>query len=57
MNKKFLSVNEAAAQLGVSKATMYRYLQNKTIPAIKLSGNTWKIPAKYLESLENDIKK
>lgn len=54
-DKKFLSVSEAAEFLGVSRGTMYHYLQNNTIPAIKLSGNTWKIPLKYLESLENDI--
>lgn len=56
-DKKFLSVSEAAEYLGVSRATMYRYLQEKTIPAIKLKGNTWKISVKYLESLENDMKK
>ncbi|MGN1304119.1 MAG: helix-turn-helix transcriptional regulator [Oscillospiraceae bacterium] len=57
MNKKFLSVAEAAEQLGVSRATMYRYLQDKTIPAVKLGGNTWKISAKYLENLESEDKK
>lgn len=56
-DKKFLSVSEAAEFLGISKVTMYHYLHNKTIPAIKLSGNRWKISAKYLESLENNIKK
>lgn len=55
--KKFLSVSEAADFLGVSKVTMYRYLQRNTIPAIKLGGNTWKIPTKYLKSLEDDMKK
>ena len=57
MNKKFLSVAEAAELLGVSRATMYRYLQDKTIPAVKLGGNTWKISAKYLENLESEDKK
>lgn len=57
MNKKFLSVAEAAEQLGISRATMYRYLQDKTIPAVKLGGNTWKISTKYLENLESDGKK
>ena len=57
MNKKFLSVTEAAALLGVSRSTMYRYLQEKTIPAVKLGGSTWKIPAGYLEDLESDGKK
>lgn len=57
MNKKFLSVTEAAEQLGVSRATMYRYLQDKTIPAIKLGEKTWKIPVKYLEVIEAESKK
>lgn len=56
-NKIFLSVSEAAEFLGISKSTMYRYLQDKKIPAIKLSGNVWKISAKYLESLENGVGK
>lgn len=56
-NKNFLSVSKAAEFLGISKSTMYRYLQDKKIPAIKLSGNVWKIPVKYLESLENGVGK
>lgn len=56
-NKIFLSVSEAAEFLGISKSTMYRYLQDKKIPAIKLGGNVWKISVKYLESLENGVGK
>lgn len=56
-NKIFLSVSEAAEFLGISKSTMYRYLQEKKIPAIKLSGNVWEISLKYLESLENGVGK
>lgn len=56
-DKKFMSVSEAADYFGVSKPTMYRYLQDKTIPAIKLGEKTWKIPVKYLEAIEAESKK
>lgn len=56
-DKKFMSVSEAADYFGVSKPTMYRYLQNKTIPAIKLGEKTWKIPVKHLEDIEAESKK
>lgn len=41
-NKKFLSVMEAAQLLGVSRSTMYRYLQEESIAAVKIGGKTWK---------------
>ena len=50
--KKFLSVMEAAQLLGVSRSTMYRYLQEESISAVKIGGKTWKIPSDFLDALE-----
>lgn len=52
MNEKmFYSVSEAAEFLGVSKATMYRYLREGAVKAIKLNDSSWKIPVKALKEL------
>lgn len=50
-SKKFLSVMEAAQLLGVSRSTMYRYLQEESIAAVKIGGKTWKIPSDFLDAL------
>ena len=54
--KMFLNVSEAAELLGVNKITMYKYIHEKLIPAVKIGNKTWKIPRKYLESLEEGSK-
>lgn len=52
MNEKaFYSVSEAADFLGVSKTTMYRYLKEGAIKAVKLNGSSWKIPIEALKKL------
>jgi excisionase family DNA binding protein len=38
---RWLSVQEIASHLGVSKETIYRYLESKKIPAYKV-GKQWK---------------
>lgn len=38
---RWLSVQEISAHLGVSKETIYRYLESKNIPAYKI-GKQWK---------------
>ena len=54
--KMFLNVSEAAELLGVNKITMYKHIREKIIPAVKIGNKTWKIPRKYLESLEESVK-
>ena len=54
--KMFLNVSEAAELLGVNKITMYKFIREKIIPAVKIGNKTWKIPRKYLESLEESVK-
>ena len=56
--KMFLSVSEAAELLGVNKITMYKYIREKIIPAVKIGNKTWKIPRKSLDMMvEESLKK
>ncbi len=41
VSDRWLSVQEIAYHLGVSKETIYRYLESKKIPAYKV-GKQWK---------------
>ena len=38
--KEYISPTEAATLLGISRATLYRYLQNNQIPSLQLIGKT-----------------
>lgn len=56
--KMFLNVSEAAELLGVNKITMYKYIREKIIPAVKIGNKTWKIPRKSLDMMvEESMKK
>lgn len=56
--KMFLNVSEAAELLGVNKITMYKYIRNEIIPAVKIGNKTWKIPRKSLDMMvEESLKK
>ena len=55
--KMFLNVSEAAELLGVNKITMYKYIREKVIPAVKIGNKTWKIPRKSLELMVEEILK
>ena len=55
--KMFLNVSEAAELLGVNKITMYKYIREKIIPAVKIGNKTWKIPRKSLEIMVEEILK
>ena len=52
--KMFLNVSEAAELLGVNKITMYKYIRNKIIPAVRIGNKTWKIPRKSLNMMVED---
>ncbi len=52
--KMFLNVSEAAELLGVNKITMYKYIREKIIPAVKIGNKTWKIPRRSLVMMEED---
>ena len=41
MENSLISLKELAKYIGVSKATIYRYVKRKKIPAIKI-GRLWK---------------
>ena len=41
MQERLMSLGELAKYIGVSKATIYRYVKRKKIPAIKI-GRLWK---------------
>jgi excisionase family DNA binding protein len=53
MSPKFLTVNEVAEVLRVSKITIWRYIEAGTLPAYKV-GRDWRIEQsefdKFLES-------
>ena len=54
IDKKFLTVQEAAAVLNISSISIYRELHNEKITALKL-GRYWRIPAEsfndYVETI------
>lgn len=54
IDKKYLTVQEAAAVLNISTISIYRELHNEKITALKL-GRYWRIPAEsfndYVETI------
>ncbi len=57
---KFLTLNEAARILQVSKRTLFRMVQDKKIPALKVGGQ-WRIResqfVKWIEGRENALER
>jgi excisionase family DNA binding protein len=49
MTERWLSVKEIAAHLGVSKETIYNWIEEKTIPAHKI-GRFWKFKASQVDA-------
>ncbi len=47
-NDRWLSVTEIAKYLGVSKETMYRIIESKTLPAHKI-GKLWKFKVSEID--------
>ena len=48
MTEKWLSVEEIAEHLGISKETVYRWLERKRIPAHRV-GKLWKFKASEVD--------
>jgi excisionase family DNA binding protein len=48
MTEKWLSVEEIAEHLGISKETVYRWLERKRIPAHRV-GKLWKFRASEVD--------
>ena len=51
--ERWLSVEEIAAHLGISKETIYRWLEKKKVPAHRV-GRLWKFKA---SEVDNWVKK
>jgi len=47
---KWLSPQQAAQELGVSKAIIYRSIQRDDLPHIRLSARTFRIPRSAIET-------
>lgn len=46
---KYLTVEQAAERLGVSKRTAYEYAQKGIIPSVRLTPRTMRIPSDLLD--------
>lgn len=49
MERRWLSVDEAAAYLGISRETVYKWVGRKQMPAHKV-GRLWKFQAEELDA-------
>ena len=49
MEKRWLSVEEAAAYLGISRETVYKWIERKRMPAHKV-GRLWKFQAEEIDA-------
>ena len=49
VTRKIMNIKEAAEYLGVHRSTLYRYAQNKKIPAFKL-GADWRFSKKHIDN-------
>ena len=52
MENSLISLKELAKYIGVSKATIYRYVKRKKIPAIKI-GRLWKFRTERIDAWLN----
>ena len=51
LERKAYSPKEVQEMLGVAQTTIYRWLENGQLPAVKIGGKLWRIPADALEEL------
>lgn len=50
MRQRFAGVREVGELLGLSSASIYRYIQQKRLPAVKIHGK-WLLPIQELEKI------
>lgn len=53
MNDKQLTVDETALALGVSRQTIYNYIRERKIKAVKY-GKTWKVKESEIEYIKEN---
>ena len=51
---EIMSIKEVAGYLKVNEQTVYRMVQSKKIPAVKLGGQ-WKIKKSHLDRMFDDV--
>ncbi|MGB4453872.1 MAG: helix-turn-helix domain-containing protein [Coprothermobacter proteolyticus] len=56
IEKQFYKISEVAEVLGVRYNTVWRLIQNGTIPGVKV-GKTWYVPASFFDDLQKQAKK
>jgi excisionase family DNA binding protein len=54
MENRWLSVEEAAAYLGVGRDTIYRWIKNHNLPTYKV-GRLWKFKAEELDKWVKEV--
>lgn len=54
MPNEIMSVKETANYLNIKKQTVYRLVNNKKIPALKIGGQ-WKIKKSHLDKMFDQI--
>lgn len=52
-DQEYLTPREVAKILGFTRTTIYAYLKDRTIPAVKFK-NEWRIHRKWLEEVEKE---
>ncbi|HMA61624.1 MAG TPA: helix-turn-helix domain-containing protein [bacterium] len=54
MTDQIMGVNEVANYLNIKKQTVYRLLQNKKLPALKIGGQ-WKVKKEHLDKMFDEM--
>ena len=54
MTDQIMGVNEVANYLNIKKQTVYRLLQDKKLPALKIGGQ-WKVKRDHLDKMFDEM--
>ena len=54
MTDQIMGVNEVANYLNIKKQTVYRLLQQKKLPALKIGGQ-WKVKKEHLDKMFDEM--